>query len=68
MMAADSLHVAVHLIVPSGVPIRWLSACRRVCSASASALHFALPSHCLLYPSDAADDLQCVDTRGLGVI
>ncbi|RDD95898.1 hypothetical protein DTW89_00420 [Acidovorax sp. BoFeN1] len=45
MMAADSLHVAVHLIVPSGVPIRWLSACRRVCSASASALHFALPSH-----------------------
>ena len=45
MMAADSLHVAVHLIVPSGVPIRWLSACRRACSAGASALHFALPSH-----------------------
>jgi len=45
MMAADSLHVAVHLIVPSGVPIQWLSACRRACSASASALHFALPSH-----------------------
>ncbi|MGB3874092.1 MAG: hypothetical protein WA956_15720 [Stenotrophomonas sp.] len=45
MMAADSLHVAVHLIVPSGVPIRWLSACCRACSASASALHFALPSH-----------------------
>ncbi|PCA97170.1 hypothetical protein [Pseudomonas aeruginosa] len=45
MMAADSLHVAVHLIVPSGVSIQWLSACRRACSASASAPHFALPSH-----------------------
>lgn len=45
MMAADSLHVAVHLIVPSGVPLRWLSASRRACSASASALHFALPSY-----------------------
>lgn len=45
MMAADSLHVAVHLIVPSDVSIPWLSACRRACSASASALHFALPSH-----------------------
>ena len=43
MMAADSLHVAVHLIVLS-VPIQWLSACRRACSASASAPHFALPS------------------------
>ncbi|OZI30027.1 hypothetical protein CAL29_18300 [Bordetella genomosp. 10] len=45
MMAADSLHVAVHLVVPSGMPIPWLSACRRTCSASASAPHFALPSH-----------------------
>jgi hypothetical protein len=49
MMAADSLNVAVHLVVPSGVPIPWLSACRRACSASADpsyrALHFALPSH-----------------------
>ena len=45
MMAADSLHAAVHLIVPSVVSIQWLSACRRACSASASALHFALPSH-----------------------
>ncbi|MBH1748404.1 hypothetical protein I5V28_21615, partial [Stenotrophomonas maltophilia] len=42
MMAADSLHVAVHLLVPSGVSIPWLSACRRACSASASAPHFAL--------------------------
>ncbi|KAB0542158.1 hypothetical protein F7P85_15140 [Kerstersia gyiorum] len=45
MMAADSLHVAVHLLVPSGVSIQWLSGCCRACSASASALHFALPSH-----------------------
>jgi hypothetical protein len=49
MMAADSLHVAVHLVVPSGVPIPWLSACRRACSASADpsyrAPHFALHSH-----------------------
>ena len=44
MMAADSLHVTVHLIVPSGVSIPWPSACRRACSASASAPHFALPS------------------------
>ncbi|CAM3957980.1 hypothetical protein BOTU111921_03045 [Bordetella tumbae] len=42
MMAADSLHVVVHLIVPSGMSIQWLSACRRVCSASASAPHVAL--------------------------
>ena len=34
MMAADSLHVAVHLVVPSGVPIPWLSSCRRACRAS----------------------------------
>lgn len=45
MMAADSLHVAVHPIVPSGMPFRLLPPCRRACSASASALHFALPSH-----------------------
>ena len=45
MMAADSLHVAVHWIVPSGVQIQWLCACHRACSASASALHSALPSH-----------------------
>jgi hypothetical protein len=43
MMAADSLHVAVHLIVPSGVSFCWPSPCRRACSASASAPHFALP-------------------------
>ncbi|MBZ7653109.1 hypothetical protein FML28_25190 [Klebsiella grimontii] len=41
MMAAESLHVAVHLIVPSGVSFRLLLRCRRACSASASAPHFA---------------------------
>jgi len=49
MMAADSLHVAVHLIVPSGVPCCGPLLCRRACSASASALHPAqhpaLPFH-----------------------
>jgi hypothetical protein len=45
MMAVDSLHVAVHLMEHSDVPSRWLCTCRRACSASASALHFALPSH-----------------------
>ncbi|MBB4124986.1 hypothetical protein GGR77_000257 [Xanthomonas translucens] len=47
MMAVDSLHVVVHLIVPSGVSIQWRSGCCRACSTSASALHFALPSHVL---------------------
>ncbi|PPU83641.1 hypothetical protein XhhCFBP4925_06790 [Xanthomonas hortorum pv. hederae] len=41
MMAAESLHVAVHLIVSSGVSFRLLLRCRRACSASASAPHFA---------------------------
>ncbi|OPD88981.1 hypothetical protein AO961_31460 [Pseudomonas aeruginosa] len=44
MMAADSLHVAVHLIVPSGMPFRLLPPCRRACSAGAFAPHFALHS------------------------
>ncbi|TMS56633.1 hypothetical protein MW7_016250 [Imbroritus primus] len=48
MMAADSLHVAVHLIVLSGVSCCWPSLCRRACSAGANpahwAPHFALPS------------------------
>jgi len=43
MMAVDSLHVAVHLIVPSGVSFRCSSACRRACNAGAFAPHFALP-------------------------
>jgi len=41
MMAADSLHVAVHLIVPSGMPFRLLPPCRRACSAGAFAPRFA---------------------------
>ena len=42
MMTADSLHVAVHLVVPSGVSFQWLLPCRRACGANAFALHFAL--------------------------
>ncbi|HBP5776695.1 TPA: hypothetical protein L5750_31415 [Pseudomonas aeruginosa] len=42
MMAADSLHVAVPLIVSSGVSFRLLLPCRRACSADAFASHFAL--------------------------
>lgn len=53
MMAVDSLHVAVHLIAPSGVSFCCLSPCRRACSAGADPAyptpHFALlstqPSH-----------------------
>ncbi|WP_249191622.1 hypothetical protein [Burkholderia cenocepacia] len=41
MIAADSLRI----IVLSGVSIWWRSACRRACSASASAPRFALLSH-----------------------
>ncbi|MHB1371080.1 MAG: hypothetical protein ACYCW7_12890, partial [Pseudomonadaceae bacterium] len=41
MMAADLLHVAVPLIVPSGMSSRLLPPCRRACSASASAPRFA---------------------------
>lgn len=44
MMAADSLHVAVHPIVPSGVLFRWLLPCRRACRAGAFAPHVSLPS------------------------
>ncbi|WP_231885966.1 MULTISPECIES: hypothetical protein [Bordetella] len=45
MIADDSLHVAVHLVVPSGVSFCCSSPCRRACSAGAFAPHFALPSH-----------------------
>ena len=49
MMAVDSLHVPVHLIVPSGMSFRWSSRCRRACSTCAFAPHFAQhpapPSH-----------------------
>ncbi|RUG70417.1 hypothetical protein IPC566_18355 [Pseudomonas aeruginosa] len=49
MMAADSLHVAVPLIVPSGMSFQWLLPCRRACSAAAFAprlaQHMAQPSN-----------------------
>lgn len=49
MMAADSLHVAVPLLVPSGVSFCWQMLrcwpCHRVHSVNASALHLALPSN-----------------------
>ena len=45
MMAADSLHVVVHPIVPSGVFFCWSSPCRCMCNAGADpayrAPHFA---------------------------
>ncbi|KGA34995.1 hypothetical protein KU74_00585 [Pectobacterium brasiliense] len=44
MKTADSLHVAVPLIVPSSMSFRWLLPCRRACSPGAFAPHFALPS------------------------
>ena len=40
MMATDSLHVSVHLIVPSGVSSCWPSPCRHACRARAFAPHF----------------------------
>jgi len=43
-MMADSLHVAVHLVVPSGVSFYCSSSCHRACSAGAFAPHFTLPS------------------------
>ncbi len=44
MMAADSLHVAVHLIVPSGVSFRWLVA---VSSRVQCGVHSHRTSRCL---------------------
>lgn len=41
MMAVDSLHVAVPLIVPSGMSFRLPPPCRRACSAGAFAPRFA---------------------------
>ncbi|PIA04471.1 hypothetical protein CS906_18465 [Enterobacter cloacae] len=41
MMAADSLHVAVPLIVPSSMSFHWLLPCRRACSAGAFAPRLA---------------------------
>jgi hypothetical protein len=41
MMATDSLHISVHLIVPSGVSFRWPSPCHCAWRARAFAPHFA---------------------------
>jgi len=41
MMTADSLHVAVHPIVPSGVSFSLPPPCRRACRAGAFAPHVA---------------------------
>ncbi|OWJ50925.1 hypothetical protein CDC18_07795 [Pseudomonas aeruginosa] len=64
MMAADSLHVAVPLIVPSGMPFRLLPPCRRACSAGASAPRFAQhpaqPSHV------QASCLKCARPAAIG--
>ena len=57
MIGPDSLHVAVHLMEPSGVPSRWFSACCHACSASAS----ALPSHV------QASCLECARPAAIGV-
>lgn len=43
MMAAGSLHISVHLIVPSDVSFHWSSPCRCACSACVFAPHFAQP-------------------------
>lgn len=43
MMAADSLHISAHLIVPSDVLLYWSSPCRCACSACAFAPHFTPP-------------------------
>lgn len=43
MMAANSLHIVVHAVVPSGVSFHCASSCRCACRASAFALHVAQP-------------------------
>lgn len=47
MMAADSLHISVHLIVPSDVLFYWSSPCRCACIAGADSVyrapHFTRP-------------------------
>ncbi|HCF2686170.1 TPA: hypothetical protein NIB20_001438 [Pseudomonas aeruginosa] len=42
MMAADSLHVVVHRIVPSGALFRWSPPCRCACHADADPAYRAL--------------------------
>ncbi|MEI0836047.1 hypothetical protein, partial [Pseudomonas aeruginosa] len=64
MKTADSLHVAVHFIVPSGMSSCCSSPCRRACSAGAFAPHFALPS---AQPSNVqASCLECAWPAAIG--
>jgi len=65
MMAVDSLHAAVHLIVPSGMLFRLLLPCRRTCSAGAFAPHFALSP---AQPSNVqASCLECAQPAAIAV-
>ncbi|MDO3605015.1 hypothetical protein [Ralstonia pseudosolanacearum] len=41
MMAADSLHISVHVVVPSDVSFRWSSPCRCACIAGADSVYRA---------------------------
>lgn len=41
MMAADSLHISVHLVVPSDVSFRWSSPCRCACIGGADSVYRA---------------------------
>lgn len=45
MMAVNSLHVVVHLIVSSGTSFKWLLSCCRACRAGVFTPHFAQPSN-----------------------
>ena len=70
MMAVDSLHAAVPLVVPSGVSACCSSACRRACSARAFAPPSAQPSDvqasCLERARPAAPGLSiCAFAGGL---
>ncbi|RPW08347.1 hypothetical protein IPC775_19750 [Pseudomonas aeruginosa] len=64
MMAANSLHVAVHLVVSSSVSFCWPSPCRRACSAGAFAPHFALPP--AQPPHVQASCLECARPAAIG--
>ncbi|WBM38686.1 hypothetical protein [Alcaligenes faecalis] len=66
MMAADSLQVAVHRIVPSGMFMRCMDVCRCACSAGADpmaqALHLAQP------PTVQASCLESAEPTALAAV
>ncbi|MDG3752596.1 hypothetical protein L5B98_31520, partial [Pseudomonas aeruginosa] len=64
MMAVDSLHVAVPLIVPSGMSFQWLPSCRRACSAGAFAPRLA--QHPAQPPSVQASCLERARPAAIG--